>query len=710
MDESALIEGTTCWRRPHADRLAVLLDAAEYFRRLRQVLLGARHSVLIAGWDVDSRCPLVGNMGEPEDGLPAPLGEFLTELARRRPELEVRILLWDYAILYALEREPFPRLNLGWRTPDQVRVCLDDVLPLGASHHQKIVVVDDEIAFCGGLDLTIRRWDVSEHPLNDPRRVDPAGEPYEPFHDVQAMVEGDAARALSDLFRERWERAACGDLPERRCPGSRDAATWPEDLLPDFEDLTIGIARTMPSVYGDGEVREVERVYFDLIGRAEHTLYLENQFLSCLPIAHAIRQRLDERPELRVLVVGQERCKGRMEELAMGRGRARFMHLLRDRIHEGRVRFVHPVSRAGERAAAVKLHAKVLIVDDRYLMLGSANLSNRSMGFDSECNLVVEAERPADRLTVRRTLARLLSDHTGSGLAETEKVLVEEGPLGTAERLSRHERSLEPIELHEDVQRLDDEIEELATRVGDPERPAPQDEVLGDMFGAYTRSTGRKRLLAVVAACLLIVGLVAAWRFTPLSEWASPARIEQLFEAIREGPVAPLAVLGVYVIGGLLFFPVTVLVTVTGLTFGPIEGFLYAMGGSLASAAALFGIGALVGRRKLRDWMGPRVRRVSRGVAKQGILAVAALRVVPVAPYSLINLVAGASHVRFGDFMAGTFLGMLPGVLILTALGGRLQALWQRPTLGNLFAALGLVALWAGISWTIQRIVVRRRG
>jgi phosphatidylserine/phosphatidylglycerophosphate/cardiolipin synthase-like enzyme/uncharacterized membrane protein YdjX (TVP38/TMEM64 family) len=705
----AIVEGESCWQRAHARRVSVLLDAAEYFGRLREAFWKAKHSILIAGWDVDSRCPLVGPEGAPEDGAPAALRPFLAEMVRRRPELQVRILLWDYAILYALEREAFPRLNLGWRTPEQVRVCLDDVLPLGASHHQKVVVVDDSLAFCGGLDLTIRRWDVSAHPLDHPHRRDPAGQPYEPFHDVQAVVDGEAARALSRLFRERWERTACGEIPAMR-PEEDGADLWPDDLVPDFVGLDLAISRTMPSVYGDPEVREIERLYLDLISVAERTIYIENQFLSSLTIAKAIARRMEERPRLECLIVSQQRCKGRMEELTMGRGRARFMHVLREPIEQGRLSLVYPLSREGGREAAVKLHAKLMIVDDRYLVVGSANLSNRSMGFDSECNLIVEARRTEDRLAVRRILARLLADHTGRALNRVEAALVEGSLVSVPGALSRQERALEPIEPSEDTEQLEREVRELATRLGDPERPAPQDEVLGDMFGAYTRSGGRWRLIALVSVVALIVALIAAWRFTALSEWARPSRVQQLFDAIREGPAAPVAVLVVFLVGGLIGFPVTVLITFTGLTFGPLLGFVYAMLGSLASAAALFGIGSAVGGRVLRNWMGPRVERVSRGIAKQGVLAVAALRVVPVAPYTVINLVAGATHVRFFDFMAGTFLGMFPGILVLTALGDQLQDLWQRPTLANVGAALGLVAVYALVSWGIQRLVVRRRG
>src|SRR3546814_16742490 len=108
-------------------------------------------------------------------------------------------------MLYALEREPLPAIRLDWATPAQISVCLDDVLPIGAAHHQKVVVVDDALAFCGGLDLTIRRWDTSDHALHNPERKDPRGESYRPFHDVQMMVDGEAALALG----EQNGRASC---------------------------------------------------------------------------------------------------------------------------------------------------------------------------------------------------------------------------------------------------------------------------------------------------------------------------------------------------------------------------------------------------------------------------------------------------------------------------------------------------------------------
>src|SRR6185437_9244660 len=114
------------------------------------------------------------------------------------------ILSWDFAMLYAFEREWLPVYKLDWRTHRRLHFRLDGRHPPGASHHQKVVVIDDAVAFVGGFDLAHRRWDMPAHRANEPRRVDPYGATYAPFHDVQLAVDAEAARALGDLARERW--------------------------------------------------------------------------------------------------------------------------------------------------------------------------------------------------------------------------------------------------------------------------------------------------------------------------------------------------------------------------------------------------------------------------------------------------------------------------------------------------------------------------
>src|SRR5205085_10538300 len=137
------------------------------FGAVPEALINARHSVFIVGWDIHSRTRLVGDSGRADDGFPEHLADFLSALVRRRPQLSICLLLWDYSVLYAMERELFPRLTLRWGTPPQVRLCLDDAVPIGSAQHQKLIVVDDAVAFTGGLDVTVRRWDTSAHRLSD---------------------------------------------------------------------------------------------------------------------------------------------------------------------------------------------------------------------------------------------------------------------------------------------------------------------------------------------------------------------------------------------------------------------------------------------------------------------------------------------------------------------------------------------------------------
>jgi len=141
---------------------------------VRAAISRAKHSVFILGWDFDSRIRLVPGV---QDGYPEELGEFLKEVVRRTPELRMYVLSWDFAMVFALDREWVPLYKLGWRSEPTPRLefRLDDRHPPGGSHHQKVVVVDDAVAFVGGLDLTHGRWDTPAHRREEPHRseIDP---------------------------------------------------------------------------------------------------------------------------------------------------------------------------------------------------------------------------------------------------------------------------------------------------------------------------------------------------------------------------------------------------------------------------------------------------------------------------------------------------------------------------------------------------------
>jgi len=152
--------GKNCWRIDRAHQFYCIQDAADYFKLVREALLSARETVFILGWDIFAEVDLLpagptgetgpkGKAGPEGPALPTEptrLDELLSFVARRRPHLRCYLLIWDYAALYTLERDPWSRWKLGWRTHRHVRFGFDDRHPVGGSHHQKIVVVDDQLA------------------------------------------------------------------------------------------------------------------------------------------------------------------------------------------------------------------------------------------------------------------------------------------------------------------------------------------------------------------------------------------------------------------------------------------------------------------------------------------------------------------------------------------------------------------------------------
>ena len=261
----------------------MLVDAASYFEALRASLLAARRSVMILGWELHSRTRLEGAQ-KPADGAPVELGKLLRWLLKRRPGLELKILLWNHPVVYSIHRELFPRWIFGPRLPERVEILLDSHLPAAASHHEKLVIVDDDVAYCGGVDLTVRRWDIAAHHPCEPRRRDNWRKPYVPLHDVQIAVQGEAAAALGERARTRWRHAGGKVIEPRETRAGmpaveqRTSAAWPEHLKPDFTNTTVGIMRTIAALEeGDEEVREIERATVAAIGSAERFIYIENQ-------------------------------------------------------------------------------------------------------------------------------------------------------------------------------------------------------------------------------------------------------------------------------------------------------------------------------------------------------------------------------------------------------------------------------------------------
>jgi phosphatidylserine/phosphatidylglycerophosphate/cardiolipin synthase-like enzyme/uncharacterized membrane protein YdjX (TVP38/TMEM64 family) len=694
---SLFVVGRNCWRVDRAERAAFLIDGDAYFRAFRTAAIQAHHSIIILGWDFDSRISML--IDREPDGYPDRLGEFLHALLMRRRHLHIHVLTWDFHMIYWKEREWWLPSKLAAHR--RLHFHKDSAHPVGASHHQKAVIIDDALAFVGGLDFAQCRWDTSRHPGRHPKRVlinDDS--PCRPFHDVQLMVNGPVASALGDLARDRW-RAATGRSLPASAPRPPEEDLWPQASTPDMTDVPVAIARTAPPLGERAALGEVQALFLDSLNSARRYIYIETQYLTSRTVADCLAALLQNPKGPEVVMVLHPNSDGWLEQHTMDVLRGRVLERLRaaDRFHRLNLNYPKIPDLHGQ---CISMHSKVCIIDDEIVRVGSANLSNRSMGFDTECDLAIEAAgNPAIRRAIAAFRHTLLAEHLGvSPEAVGRELQKDRSLIGAVERLRGAGRSLGYFD---------------GTVSADVNEVVP-DETFIDPSGPYEaafipaerRKPALRQIAAGAAGLLALILLAGLWQWTPLRELIDVTSMVNYLEEVGHGPTALLITVGGFLIGGVLVMPVMVLIAVTILAFGPWWGFWYALTGMTASALLTFGIGRLLGRRLMDHLSGSWVHRTSRTLAAKGILTVVALRILPVAPFSILNAVAGASHIRTRDFFVGTVLGELPGLVSLALFLEQVTETVRHPGLGSV---LLLVVIVAGIvlsAWALSRWVSNR--
>jgi phosphatidylserine/phosphatidylglycerophosphate/cardiolipin synthase-like enzyme len=432
--------GRNCWRIERAGRATVVVDAAAYFHFVREAMEAAEHRILLIGWDFDVRTPL-----EPDDhGRGETLGQFMLRIAKAKSSRDIAILKWSFGALKQWVRPSAAIMLIRWARTRSIRYRFDSAHPAGCSHHQKIVVIDDNFAVCGGIDMSSARWDTCDHDDEQPGRRLPNGNPYPPWHDATMLLDGSAAGALAELGRDRWHRAtgkkmvAVGPCPEH----------WPDDIPAMFTDVDIAITRTRAAWQDVEEIREIEALYIDMIAAARHFIYFENQYLTSGKIAAAIAARMAEEDPPEIVVVMPRTADGWLEQRAMDAARVRLARAIGKVDCRNRFRIYVPVTAGG---ADIYVHAKVAVLDDRLLRVGSSNMNNRSLGLDSECDVVIDAALPANagcgpRIADIRT--RLMAEHLGVDGEHVASVFAETGSLiATIDRLNGAGRHLDLLDL-----------------------------------------------------------------------------------------------------------------------------------------------------------------------------------------------------------------------------------------------------------------------
>ena len=470
--------GTSCWRIAKASRASVIVDADAYFAAGRAAMLKARRRIMLVGWDFDARISL---SAEHQPGEPETLGDFVLWLVERRPELEVFLLRWDIGALRTLFRGTTVFTLMRWMLHKRIFTRLDRASPAGASHHHKIVVIDDCLAFCGGIDMTSNRWDTREHLDADPRRRSPGGGPYDPWHDATTAVEGPVAAALGELSREHWRRAG----GEALAPVGLANDCWPDGLPCHFRNVEIAISRSQPATSDRPPIWEIEASYLELIAGARRHIYAESQYFASRRIAEAIARRLAEPDGPEIVLVNPSSSNGWLEPIAMDTARARLYTALHRLDRHGRFRLYHPYTARG---AAIYVHAKILVIDDHVLHVGSSNMNNRSMRLDTECDVTIDTRLPANggmSPAIRAIRDGLIAEHLGADPAEVTRRIDSSGSIiATIDALSGPGRSLRPYE----VPGLTDVEKWLAdNEVLDPEGPE-------EMFESFTKRGLFRRL------------------------------------------------------------------------------------------------------------------------------------------------------------------------------------------------------------------------
>jgi phospholipase D1/2 len=230
----------------------------------------------------------------------------------------------------------------------------------------------------------------------------------------------------------------------------------------------------------------------------------------------------------------------------------------------------------------------------------------------------------------------------------------------------------------------------------------------GGSHAAKPRAQKRRLIVALLGVCAVVVGAALLWRFTPLAQIAQPEHIARRLDAVEKFRWAPLIFIATYVLGGLVMFPVTFLSAAVAIVFAPLEAVSVSFAGIMLSAALLHWVGARCLRGRARQALGRTIERVDEALSDRGIVTIATIRMIPLAPFTLVNIAAGSVGVRFRDYMLGTALGLAPGITVICLFGRQVRAFWRHPSMSAVLVAVGIGIAWIGLSIGLQRWVSRR--
>ncbi len=404
--------------RNKAESLAFLPDSASYYAALHDVFSRAQHRILIVGWGFDNRIRLVRS-SDPESSASGSLGELLTSLAERRPGLQIQICVWQAPPVFSGDHHISDEFTEAAERLPNLTVSFVSSASRFNSRHEKYVIVDDVLAFVGGIDLTHDRWDTEQHLATHEGRVNPEGESYTPYHDMQVALSGPLVHDLYTI--------AAYDLNLEGDWSPADHALWPAGVEVDAHNTSVMLALTRSDPDPEqNNTHQIKAVYHAMINSASEFIYIEDQYFSSDSVTQALSQQLQREDGPEVVIVMPRELPDTLGRLTMGVNASMHFAELMKSDHHGRLGIFNLVA-PDDPSVDVKVHSKLMLVDGRYLTIGSANINQRSFNFDVELNIVLDAQESDNPNCVKELEGRMLAQRTGLSVEEWSQKVEEHG-------------------------------------------------------------------------------------------------------------------------------------------------------------------------------------------------------------------------------------------------------------------------------------------
>jgi phospholipase D1/2 len=216
-----------------------------------------------------------------------------------------------------------------------------------------------------------------------------------------------------------------------------------------------------------------------------------------------------------------------------------------------------------------------------------------------------------------------------------------------------------------------------------------------------------RAITKIAATVLALLLLAVVWVFTPISRFANPDAVAAAIAAMSASPWRVLIVLGCYLGAGLVIFPMALLVVGCAVVFGPAWGMAYSAAGLLASAALNYGIGAWLGREAVQNTLGRRFSAARSALLRRGLITIAMVRAIPMSPFALVSVAAGASHIRFFDYLVGTAIGIVVPVVLLSVATEQTSRMIAEPSVLHFAFLAGVIVLWIAVAFAAQAVLER---